>query len=321
MVYPEIKSRSKLPVTAINELSTDIPLITGETYTHNDYYGHATVIKKFAGYPPKQQIKAAIEHGPYFSDYVWEKDLDAILPGILCFSTLRHTILTQATHKYIMPIGPIMAYADCSIDAEEMKREKLRLNRNLLFFPSHSTHWIDVDFDMERVCDRLDEIGKDFDSIRVCLYWKDILSGKDAIYRSRGYECVTAGHIYDPAFLDRLKTIISLSDLTVSNGIGTHIGYCIFMGKPHYLIKSTLQYTVASSKQNHDQARIAKNEADIYFNMLYDSFNHVRSDITPRQYDLIDSHWGLSEVKSRENLKGILDELEALYRSRPARRF
>lgn len=46
----------------------------------------------------------------------------------------------------------------------------------------------------------------------------------------------TAGHQLDINFLNRLKTIILLSDYTCSNSIGTHTGYCVYLGKPHLVI-------------------------------------------------------------------------------------
>ena len=70
--------------------------------------------------------------------------------------------------------------------------------------------------------------------------------GHTETYLEHGFECVTAGHIYDPFFLSRLKSIIDLATITTSNEIGTHIGYCIFMGKPHYFYNSSVEYKSTS---------------------------------------------------------------------------
>ncbi len=101
-------------------------------------------------------------------------------------------------------------YANHYLNAEKRQTEKPRVGKNLLVFPAHSIHYNITHFNIDKHCDKIKELGKGFDSIRICLYWKDMLRGFDKAYSKHGFECITAGHIFDPMFLPRLKTIIDI---------------------------------------------------------------------------------------------------------------
>jgi hypothetical protein len=197
---------------------------------------------------------------------------------------------------------------------EKRINEKKRLGSNILVFPAHSTHHNLTHYNIDRYCLRIRELGRDFDSIRICLYWKDILRGFHKVYQGFGFECVTAGHIYDPMFLPRLKSIIDISDLTLSNQIGTHVGYSVYMGKPHYLDNGNISYLGKSEIPNpgNDYYNNTKH-SDI--NEIQTGFSEFRYDISPEQIELIDKYWGVSEIKSSEEMKTILNQVEDYYKS------
>lgn len=76
----------------------------------------------------------------------------------------------------------------------------------------------------------------------IYLYWKDAVLGKDKEYMDNGFTIVTAGYQSDFRFLKRLKTFIKLSDFTMSNAVGTHVGYCVVLDKPHYIFSQKISY-------------------------------------------------------------------------------
>ena len=55
----------KSSIEKLYEWSKDRLLVTDELHSSNDFYGHATILKKYAQIQPEYQIKAAIEHGPF----------------------------------------------------------------------------------------------------------------------------------------------------------------------------------------------------------------------------------------------------------------
>jgi hypothetical protein len=294
-----IKSRKKLEITDIDNISADISqnkffAYTPEKYTQNDYYGIATNLKKYSGLPYSRSLDYAIEHGIDFYSDGSSYDIHSTARGILTFSKYREERLKKATPKEIHCIGPYIHYAPHYLSNKNLEREKKRLGKNFLVFPAHSTPGVDSEFDIDKFCTYLKKISRGFDSVRVCLYWKDILMGRDKPYKKHGFECVTAGHIYDPMFLSRLKSIIEVSAMTATNGVGTHIGYCILMGKPVYYFKQEVKLNKDLFFQNDDTDPVTN------------AFSKFSQKINSKQIQIIDYYWGLKCVKTPKELKKIL---------------
>ena len=87
-----------------------------------------------------------------------------------------------------------------------------------------------------------------------------------------------------------MKSIIELSDYTVSNSVGTHLGYCIWMNKPHYIID--------------DQIINETNERD--YKKIGSFFLTYTEQIQPEQYAVVAKYWGFDSVRTSEELKSIL---------------
>jgi predicted O-methyltransferase YrrM len=294
----------------INKFAEDRPLKTVEIHEANDFYGHASIIKQYAGISPDYQVKAAIEHGFFGTRIGWDADLNSPLPAIFFRGPKRYAALSKYTNKALVPIGPYIAYAPHYMDQQTIAAEKKRLGKMLLAFPAHSTHWIDTDFDFKKYCQELANIGKDFDSICICLYWKDILRGQADIFLSYGFECFTAGHIFDPLFLPRLKSIIEICTVTTSNLVGTHLGYSIFMGKPCWLVTTG---DIVCSK-----AKDVTHEASLYSDpdviKLNKAFSVRNNDISTYQKKLVEQDWGISKVKSPEEMRFLLEMTDDIYK-------
>ena len=300
----------KLSLEKLYELAKDRSQLTNEFHPSNDFYGNATVLKQFVEFPQNYQIKAAIEHGPFLEDFVWNVDIVAPVPALLFPASARVALLRKKTNKALFAIGPMLNYAPHYLDEITLETERQRLKKNLLVFPAHSTHHVNAKYDIYNYCKMLETIGKDFSTIRVCLYWKDILHGHAEAYLEHGFECVTAGHIYDPLFLSRLKSIIDLATVTTSNEIGTHIGYCILMEKPHYFYNDSVKYKSTSEiilKRDRQEFKGEDRELSV-------KFSELSEDITPSQKELIDKYWGLSDIKSVEEVQMIFQTTEDMYK-------
>jgi hypothetical protein len=312
----------KCAFTNLKVLSHDIPdLITPELYMPNDFYHHALNLKKFVGLDRKYQLKCTIEHGAgLMSDY-WECDINNELPGIICMSEVRKRILENgAKDKEIFTIGPYIAYVDSFLSEDQINNERKRLGKNILFFPVHSTHHVLVNYNVEETCKKLKYLARNFDSIRICLYWKDILLGYHIKYQTLGFECVCAGHIYDEYFLPRLRSLIAIADMTISNGIGTYIGYSIYMNRPHCLFDDGYSFftndLIGQEDINNIQNSILGKEITP---ILYECFADNKESITTDQYQLVDSYWGTSSIMTKDSLKEIFSRCENLYQDQVGR--
>ncbi len=256
------------------------------------------------------QFKFILEHGLYLNEDVDAIDLETNLPSMVTYSKYRVDILKQY-RKRVFGIGPFIHYAKSFLNDSQISLEKKRLKKNILLFPVHSTPDIDIDYDIHKFCKKVKKIGKNYDSIRVCLYWKDILIGRDKIYRDYGFECVTAGHMLDPLFLPRLKSLLLISDLTLSNVISAHVGYSIFLGRPHILIAESLKMSTSS----YWKKRIGEYWSSDGYKLVREEFSKINYKITPNQKKLVNIYWGSNLIKNKKQLAKIVKLTEKVYKT------
>jgi hypothetical protein len=187
---------------------------------------------------------------------------------------------------------------------------KNKFGKTLLIFPSHSTKTIDANYDERFLCDEVDIISKgSYDTKLVCLYWKDIQLGKHLFYLNRGYKIVCAGYLTDSNFMCRLKSIIKISDGVIGNAIGSYLGYCIFLGKPVYLVKQNHKYKslrIDSNNELNQRNNFEKESLALIEEKLFHVFSNWSIVITSEQYDLCNYIWGFDKVKNVKELKNML---------------
>ena len=158
----------------------------------------------------------------------------------------------------------------------------------LLAFPAHSTHTITVQYDETELLEKIREQAPHFDTVFVCLYWKDFLLGRASSYEEAGFVCVSAGHIFDHNFVPRLRTLFELSDCTLSNRIGSYTGYSIFLGKPHLLIG---QETFFSQTCTYDlQKELMDWYSDPGYVKAVKLFSENSTNVTQEHIDVLDPY-------------------------------
>lgn len=307
----DILSRSELDLTDITRLSRKISMFssfTHELHKPNDWYGHASNLKKYLGLPQTYQFKFILEHGLYLNDQVDNIDIETKLPSMLTYSNFRANVLRQY-RPHIYSIGPFIHYAKSYLSKTQINKEKARLGKSVLFFPAHSSSMIGIEYDNLKLCRQIKKIAKSYDSVRVCLYWKDVLLGKHRIYQDQGFECVSAGHMLDPLFLPRLKSIILTSDLTLTNIVSSQVGFCIFLKKPHIVLENKLKLNTT----HYWKKRIDEVFNSTGYTQILHEFTKPNYKIASSQSKLIDKYWGSKLVKSKSQLKKIVNETERIY--------
>jgi len=290
--------RADYPFTRLAELSADRPLRTTELLEVNDHCGHATVLKEYAGLPTDYPLKVSIEGELLFGDAVSERELRCELPAILVPSGLRYPVLRERTWKALFAIGPLICYAEPALSAEQADEERRRLGRTLLAMPRNSKEPEQA----ERYCRHLEEVSRDFDSVRVCLSWEEVLAGRSEIYGAAGFECVTPGHPFDSSYLARLRSIIELSTVTTADRCGNQVGYCAALGKPHVL--AATEDTDAAARECPEFCQIER------------AFAVWTDELLPTQRQIVNVCWGLHEKKSPAELRLIFRIVEDMYRRR-----
>jgi len=298
----------------IEKMNLQIPKpITAEVCFQNDFYGNAYCIKKYCDIDENYYIKSAIEHACYMGeDYVWDADVNSVFETIITLSPKRKEVLEKVTSKKIYTLGPYIAYADYSKSKIELDNEKERLGRTLVVFPSHSTDIVKMNFDFDLFINEIKNLSKNFDSVRICVHYTDILNNKYLMYEKAGFQIVSAGHIFDMFFLPRLKSILYCSDMIMSNDAGSYIGQAAYLNKPCYLYRQKLHVDDTENKEHIREYLIRNN--DKFYNALFEKFSIPQDYISKEQRDMINYGWGVDLVKDKVELNKILGEIEEIWR-------
>lgn len=316
----ESKKRENLKFTEIRKLSQ--PINRADNYLFSGEIGFSRyrmdkILKEYANFPLDKNIHALFEHGIQITEYC-EGFFRAheYEPSIVASPYRMEVLKKQKHYNGAYAIGPYIHYAKHLLNPEKLKEEKERLGKTLLVFPSHSIEGMISQFDYENFCEEIENYSSDFDSIRICMYYKDVNLKRFKPYEKKGFEIVTAGHFNDYNFLRRLKSIIEASDMTMSNEIGSHLGYCIYLNKPHFLFNSHEttyegekdgQYTDLMVKHTNNTQNKKINNDNV--TNIRNFFSKFETKITDQQYKLINYLWGLDKIKTPEELNNIFLEI------------
>lgn len=240
------------------------------------------------------------------SPTVWDIDLRAPFATFLCAGDARATIYERSRPDgTALPIGPMIQYAPG-------RARGPRPRGRLLVFPAHSTHYLKLVYDAAGFARTLASYRDRFSHITVCLYWKDILDGGEAPYRAEGFECVTAGHMFDAEFLPRLRGHIENAHTVLANDFGSYLPYAVSLGRPVWLREQHVRPVGAP----RDVARDAvpadlKAEATRTIRRL---FADEVEEVTSEQRACLEPIAGLGHVRAPDTIRTVLAEAAERYR-------
>ena len=277
----------------------EVPPSTFMTDSRSDstyFYGNMHILRGFAGLSDFYRTDIGIQHGILY-DLVCERDAGRHLS----LAWGKHTLDTLKVQYSIdiVPIGAPFFYTEGFNSESFVQDERRRLGKNLLFFPAHSHHYTLAHFDSDVIFESLKKQKDNFDSIRVCMYWKDIQRDMHLPYIEAGYECVSAGHVFDYTFLPKLKSLLEISDASMSNALGSHVGYSVYMNKPHLLEKTLVRYENAHNDPLEWQASSATGPIEEAF------ATNTEFAITQEQLDIVAEFWGTDCIKTKEEMREI----------------
>lgn len=307
----ESERRKKLAFTTVDDLAKPIVGNFDHPVFENNYYGINRVLARYCGLK-KLNDRLYIEHGLVLGTMTYDITNSSFANCVITFGQFRASQIQLYRDYPAITIGPYIHYAKSLLNENSFHIEKNTLGRTLLVFPSHSIGALRKEFDVDGFIDEIDNLAKNFDSTVVCLYWKDVQLGRAEAYYKKGFKVVTAGHFNDIYFLGRLKAIISLADYTVSNEVGTHIGYCVYMNKPHYLISQKITYSPNAKQEDKFDREVnfrsleEKASSEECKMLFRNAFGLYTSSITNEQKKLVNYFWGINEIKSTEELKKLL---------------
>ena len=220
------------------KLADDHPEKTIEIFRPNDFYGHASLIKRYCGISDEYALPAIYPHGISSSDYVWKTELNHPMPFLLLKSEIQSALYSKYCDKPSWIIGAPNCYGARLLSTELTKiRDKAK---GTLVFPVHSTHHITKGYNAIEFTDHLKGLPDKFGTVTVCLGWRDIQLKLHQRYASEGFECTTAGHMFDKDFLLRFLRILVSKQAVVVNHLGTAAFYAAAMGIPVHFYRQKL---------------------------------------------------------------------------------
>lgn len=282
----------------------------------NSDYGHEYWIKEYCNFD--KSIYALIEHGVYFGKNTNKVGIeyDYELKTILTYGNYREEILKIGFPKYnVYKIGPRIAYA--KTDSEYFKKliEESQGKKVLTIFPTHSTKVLKANYDIKYLLSEAYSIMNDrsIEFLRVCLPQADIDNGTADLFIKEGCTVVSAGQD-KIQFLPRLRAIIEASNLTMSNSLGTNLGYCIYLNRQQILIPQEQYYEGEKEEFQKEFTKMRSNNSLVDFKLEQDLFlslfnKYINENITTEQIRVCDYYWGFSDVKTKEQMHILLKNI------------
>lgn len=279
--FDEVINREKLDIFNYIEIAKELPYYPFDNIADNNLYGISYCLKKYFGIPLSIDLNAYIEHGVYFGNYI-SKDTNISYPqNIITVSPQREVHLKLLSKKKIKKIGPYILYAKPILTNIQFVKLKEELGKVLLVFPSHSVKGLKSLFDIDSLIQVINENKIHYDSVLVCLYYLDTYDNEiTKKYLENNFRIVCAGHKYDYNFLSRLRSIIELADHTISNNVGTHIGYCGALNKTHQIFPQKINYRGWNSNEKNIRSENEKLSYQIEIEEV-ESFFSLPIDIQP----------------------------------------
>lgn len=262
----------------------------------SNLYGHIEVLKKYIKDNGKL-LNVHIQHGVILGNLVQDIMKDSFASTIVTYSDKRKEIIEKATGKRTVAIGPYIKYAQNRLSEEKFDAIKKELGKTLLVFPAHSSvDRTQVNFDQLSLIEKINTVKKNhnINTVFVNLFYADCTKEAIAFYENEGFKVCSAGYWLSKNFVSNLRTIIELSDFTMSNRMGTHIGYCISLGKPHFVFKQDHSEDFIGSKGFEDLQQVIENEylTDLDTQRIESAFIEEKFEITDEHLAIVREYWG-----------------------------
>ena len=281
---------------------------TSEIFTPNDFYGHASLLKKYCGMRQNISLPGIYPHGPNIRDNPWAAELEHPLPYLLLSSQLQSEIYSRHCDKPSWVIGAPNYYAIRIIE-DELKEIQAQA-KGTVVLPIHSTHHVNTNYDFNEFVQYLKNLPEIFKPISICLGWRDIQLKNHERYLAQGFNCTTAGHMYDKEFFFRLVRIFASHAFAITNDIGSSSFYAAAMGLPVELFRQNIGTSPAKSDQPDYLLKEAENSPYLpIVEKFIETCINPDKQINQQQKTIAKILLGYEDVKEPDELRGLFESL------------
>lgn len=278
-----------------------------EIFLSNEYYGIASVLKRYAGYDQHRPVKAVIPHGIYLNDHeLADFERKAGLAAALVYPSYRHGLYSARGRMVEIPSAAPFVYANRLLGEHPSRR-------GTLFFPAHSLPGLTAEMDFEAAAGQLEELPDSMKPVTVIMYWHDYVLGQHQPFAERGYRIVSAGHMFDPDFLLRLGYLLRTHAYAVSNAIGSHVFYSLQAGCTFRLVEMPYRY-VGSEEDFRLKAPALTDERRVAVDEVSALFSKQVTKPTEEQQHIAGYYLGVEHALEPRELCDLLEWLDRLDR-------
>lgn len=241
--WKSVKQDKYLGIFDIENIPKNLIYPRLEYVPYNSFYGVEYIFRKYM--KVKKPLNIYLEHGLASEKGTETQENSPKYPGksIVTYGKFRKECLEKShVIEEIIEVGPYILYADSYYDLAQRDKIKKRYGKILTFFPNHTTerdgNYAETQKYVAEIKSKIYKIKKELkiDTVFVCGYWRDYITGRMELYKDGQYVMVSAGHAMSRNFLPRLRSIIELSDYTLSDAMGTHVMYSVALNVPHKIL-------------------------------------------------------------------------------------
>jgi hypothetical protein len=270
------------------------PESQNELFAPNSWYGSARIIKNYTHW--KLPLPLIVPHGVCLSSsFVWQAEVNCGLKRVYSFP--RHRRKAYENGSSLEPIEGASPWLYLLRGKNGNKTKVIET----LAFPAHSTHHVEAKTDDEAYASFLSKLQDKSGPVAVCMYWRDIQLGRYAAFLRKGLRVLSAGHIFDEMFFERLLHILQHTKRIHSPSVGSHLFYAASIGcHVTYEMQSEIEHSAPESVKARDNANTDKNLLDQITRMFSEEV------AVKEQQGFAEQFLGKNNLKSPAGLFGTL---------------
>jgi hypothetical protein len=190
---------------------------TNEIFVPNSWYGFAKAIKDYSKWP--FPLPFVVPHGVVLNTRdSCDSEMASNLPSVYSYPWFRRQVFEKNSNFLVLE--------GCSPWLYLLKKNRNTFShkKGTVVFPSHSTLGIECNFlGEEKLISEILNFPEEMKPVTICLYWRDVQLGRHLSYIDKGLPVITAGHMNDQSFLERLLKIFSDHEYLYTTEMGSHI--------------------------------------------------------------------------------------------------
>ncbi len=280
------------------------------------YYGIQRDMLNYAEIKEENEINdyALIEHGAHFQNIApFGGGGKQRYTGYITLGEYRKEFLLKQYRLPVYTVGPFIAYSEQYYNSKKLKDLKEKWGKTLLIFYAHNHEWLEKSYSNEEFIQLVKKQQKNFKTVVLCCYWADVDKDYVKIFEEMGVKIVSCGFRSDNNFMQRQKTLITLSDYILTNDIGSHFGYSIYLDKPVTFLETAVITTKSKEHLSDKAAWIIENNKKKISEYFTAENGTLNTKITQIQRDICEPYFGFQHVKTKEEIEAIFWLSQKIY--------